>query len=343
MDSRKSTRIKRKNLRYVPEDDDTTVSHATIRASELSDDPIEDSSDSEDELCAFANDTMSGKGKRGNAGKGNTVEKKTTENTPTQVSQETPAKSTTSNHENPTSSVKKSRFAKRNLAAEFSSNKKQKGAKPTFTIVRIKPDGKEGHGFCIFTDSYTDYIMSQPFFDRNVPKNKQFLETIACVPFCMKAKDPNGGFRKRTPKNPTEEKKYNLRNIVVLCDQDTTNGDIVEFMNETFIPAILQVSGILPSQVAEVSDKTMEVYDCWDDILDQEDLHRVFRFMVRCHEPKVEAETFLKKDVENVYAFYKESEVPQDFIQDHNLAPVHLKQGDAHKGVVPDDEFEDNE
>ncbi len=369
MSSRQSARIKSKKsaskfpriLDDTDEDEDTTVSHATLRAQELSEDPIESvgDTDSDTELEVLSSTKKNEKmasiqeekksddsPEKNEEKKSDDVAEKDTEkaSTPAQDSHSKPKRGTTGSH-------KKSRFGKRNLAADFSGSTKKKKQKKEkvadkWMIVRVKPDGEEGHGFCIMSDSYSDYAMSQPFFNRNSKKNQRFLLAIQPVMYCMKGKCASGsGFRMRTPR-PTDEKEYPLRNIAILCDPDTSREDIESYMKETFIPALTDL-GV--KDCPEIYEH--ETVTSWFNILDKDDTIRVLNTVVSVVDKKkwkemgiqkVTRQRFLKKDRDYVYAFFPEGQLPEDFIEDNKLKAIHLKAGDQDK-AVPDDEASESE
>ena len=123
-------------------------------------------------------------------------------------------------------------------------------------------------------------------------------------------------------------RSFPYKALVILTGDEVDKSVVIEYVNKTLIPSVLSVDSVPigPKSHPEL-DTDFEQVTTWDQVLTKSDIKWLIReYSARYTDSKMAAATFLKKDVNNVGAFWAPGTTPEDIIDDFDLGPKHLPQ-----------------
>jgi hypothetical protein len=203
----------------------------------------------------------------------------------------------------------------------------------TATIRHVLPtitDGDEDvvgqEGFFIHLSGYGSRAASRPIYERNVTANQVFLAATQPV---GRAFDLNlDGEPVMIP--ALSGRFYRVQVLVHLLDGDdpATKEELVQFFNETFVPAYMRLPDVRPSSRPTLSvEEPYVIHRAWSQVLgDGDQLDDLFQFGIR---PETETESLTLQSwacesKENLYSLWTPGEIPDDKITAWALTNEHL-------------------
>lgn len=215
---------------------------------------------------------------------------------------------------------------------------------PTVVIVRVKPTiGMDPlGGFVVIPTGYmmdkhaTDALYASP----KEEKDKEYLSSIQCVNRVLNVYD-------RLAAPMKNNAGWNRRALAFSFDEDNmTNENIMAFVNDTFSPAIWNhidktyYTKVTPDDLPKVKDvtDTTVIYEVnnWSDVIiddpNEKNRHDVgFTIAQICKSVGTKLKDYIKEDSDHLYTFYKEGEVPLDFMIKNHIEHGSLKEADRER------------
>ena len=191
-------------------------------------------------------------------------------------------------------------------------------------VIVCKNKSKHLNGFVVYIDGYAEKAMTHAFYNRNEKSSKKFMRTVGAMHHVFKLKETKGSDT-RLRKN---SRSFPYKALVILTGDEVDKSVVIEYVNKTLIPSVLSVDSVPigPKSHPEL-DTDFEQVTTWDQVLTKSDIKWLIReYSASYTDSKMAAATFLKKDVNNVGAFWAPGTTPEDIIDDFDLGPKHLPQ-----------------
>ena len=215
-----------------------------------------------------------------------------------------------------------------------SAKKKAKTSKQAvLKILHIKPNVNDDHpengvhGFIICCNGYTERLFTQPLYNRNDADNETFLETVNPIGRVFTLTNRDG-----TPMQNSNG--YQMRGIGIEIPTDavleTTEQVIRDFINNTFIPALVQLPSMIPGREPVLGDgiEGYEQFSVWSEVTTDQDI-RTFIAIELLTGGLRNAQEWMRASRENLYSMYPLGALTNQVRVMYGLAGHHMANVDA--------------
>ena len=220
---------------------------------------------------------------------------------------------------------------KRGLNFNERSAKKGKVAQKLF-IIHVQPQVNDGdatagvHGFLVGSKQYCERLMIAPLYNRTLPENENFLNTIQPMGRVFSLINPNG--------TPMMKGDYQCKAIGILIPQDMVatmdQAAITAFVNDTIGPSIALLPGYTatdPPTVDEGPDG-YTVFHTWNKCINDEDIRSMINIELR-GEDYGSAGEYMRASIEHLYSLYGIGEISNATRLRYELTAIHMDHVDA--------------
>jgi hypothetical protein len=202
-----------------------------------------------------------------------------------------------------------------------------------FRIIRVNAEDFEVNGFLIYTDGYIEKVMTDPLFTRHDPGNKEYLETIGCVPHCFNLLPDGAGPTHSRANLRKNKEEYPFKALAVVSGVDTSDGSIRLWFNGTFVPALCQLESVTnPNAIPSLSAEPFEIKVTWGDIVPRDDwlwVAKTHCIFTRPEPERISVAQYFQSATDAIYSFHRKGTLMEHFIRTYKICADHVRTPDV--------------